>query len=206
VHRSTRSTDCLGSRRRALYARRETWSRSRSCRCFSGETQSRFLEEKDATCAPFCLARNPKANPIPCDEKGRDRLAENVDLGPRWKFEQSVGCCGWFVFIDSYFIAAYDGANAMQRLLGKMNGAKVCCLAFHNQPRVPVIGETLRPVSPDLCTSRRHRANSRRERRNMTAGTARLLRSAKCSSGLRQTMPKPQRLGCDGAGRGRLIG
>jgi hypothetical protein len=73
--------------------------------------ESRILEEKDVTCAPLL--------PQSKGQKGRDRLTENVGPGPRWKFEQSDGCCGWFVFIDSYFIAAYDGANAMQRLLGR---------------------------------------------------------------------------------------
>ena len=33
-------------------------------------------------------------------------------------------------------------AFPLPALLGEMNGAKVCGVAFHNQPRVPVIGET----------------------------------------------------------------
>ena len=46
------------------------------------------------------------------------------------------------MFFDSWFIAAYDGANTVQRVLGEVNGAKVRCLAFHSQPRVPTTGET----------------------------------------------------------------
>ena len=34
-------------------------------------------------------------------KKNGIRLAENVGLGSRWKFDQSVGRCEWFVFIDS---------------------------------------------------------------------------------------------------------
>jgi hypothetical protein len=76
---------------------------------FLAKRKAEFLKRKTSPVRP----------PQSKGQKGRDRLTENVGPGPRWKFEQSVGCCGWFVFIDSYFIAARDGANAMQRLLGR---------------------------------------------------------------------------------------
>ena len=134
------------------------------------------LNKKMPPGTPLCLTHDPKACSVACNEEEWDRIADQVGIGPPRKFGPCVARWDRPTLIGSRLIGAYNRANALQRRSAEMIDMKMCALASHHQLRVPATGESPRPVVPGRCTSRRQRASSWRERRNVIAGTARLLR------------------------------
>ena len=145
-----------------------------------GEAHRRLPKQEDAAGSPFGLTRYPKPGLITTDEEERNRLAQHAGARPAREFVYRARCNGHrLTSIEGRLFGFDDEANAAT---WRTVNAEVCGRLGHDCGRV--CAGRQRPACLGavalLRRSRRHRSMSRLERRTVTAGTARLVRSTKC--------------------------
>ena len=156
---------------------------SARCAAFFGKAYGRSLEQKNAAGVPLSLACYPKPCSVACDKKEWDRFAEYARIWPAWKLSRHANRHNRFRMVSGPFLL-HDQTNAAQ---GRTSGFDVCGLSNHDQLRVKRPRKVSAATATRLRISRRHRAISCLERRNVIAGIAFLVRSARYASIARES-------------------
>jgi hypothetical protein len=156
---------------------------------FSAKRTADCLKKKNAAGSPFGLACDPQSATVASDEEERNRLAENSGIWPAREFgdrasrRERLASSDTRIAIETQIatsiatwpIAFYDEAYAAQKRVRGLPGHDLGYVwATRLLPRLVLVGTATR-----LCISRRHRAISCLERRNVISGIARFVRSAK---------------------------